>query len=113
HGPPAWRRGQEPGRGGAPARSHRHAPARGAAPALGPTGGPRRAGRGGGPRRGAAGKSLGVVALLRDLPATRQLEEQLRRSDRLAALGTLAAGLAHEIQNPLTSLLTVSAPLSR
>jgi len=30
------------------------------------------------------------------------LEEQLRRSDRLAALGTLAAGLAHEIKKPFT-----------
>src|SRR5262249_33369817 len=35
-----------------------------------------------------------------------QLESQLRRSDRLAAVGTLAAGLAHEIKNPLTSLRT-------
>ncbi|MBI3457099.1 MAG: HAMP domain-containing protein [Candidatus Rokubacteria bacterium] len=65
------------------------------------------------PLRGAEGKSLGVVAVLRDLTAVRQLEEQLRRSDRLAALGTLAAGLAHEIKNPLTSLLTFSRHLSR
>jgi PAS domain S-box-containing protein len=65
------------------------------------------------PLRGAEGKSLGVVAVLRDLTAMRQLEEQLRRSDRLAALGTLAAGLAHEIKNPLTSLLTFSRHLSR
>ena len=34
------------------------------------------------------------------------LEEQLRRSDRLAALGTLSAGLAHEIRNPLGSIKT-------
>jgi PAS domain S-box-containing protein len=65
------------------------------------------------PLRGAEGKDLGVLALLRDLTAVRQLEEQLRRSDRLAALGTLAAGLAHEIKNPLTSLLTFSRHLSR
>jgi PAS domain S-box-containing protein len=65
------------------------------------------------PLRGAEGKDLGVLALLRDLTAVRELEEQLRRSDRLAALGTLAAGLAHEIKNPLTSLLTFSRHLSR
>jgi len=65
------------------------------------------------PLRGAEGQSLGVVAILRDLTAVRQLEEQLRRSDRLAALGTLAAGLAHEIKNPLTSVLTFSRHLSR
>lgn len=34
------------------------------------------------------------------------LEEQLRRSDRLAALGQLTAGLAHEIRNPLASIKT-------
>ncbi len=65
------------------------------------------------PLRGADGRDLGVVAVLRDLTAVRQLEEQLRRSDRLAALGTLAAGLAHEIKNPLTSLLTFTRHLSR
>jgi two-component system sensor histidine kinase AtoS len=65
------------------------------------------------PLRGAEGKDLGVLALLRDLTAVRHLEEQLRRSDRLAAIGTLAAGLAHEIKNPLTSLLTFSRHLSR
>jgi len=65
------------------------------------------------PLKGGEGKDLGVVAVLRDLTPVRQLEEQMRRSDRLAALGTLAAGLAHEIKNPLTSLLTFTRHLSR
>lgn len=65
------------------------------------------------PLRGEEGKDLGVVVVLRDLSTVRQLEEQLRRSERLAALGTLAAGLAHEIKNPLTSLLIYSQQLSR
>ena len=65
------------------------------------------------PLRGAEGKALGVVAILRDVTLVRQLENDLRRSDRLAALGTLAAGLAHEIKNPLTSLLTFSKHLER
>jgi two-component system, NtrC family, nitrogen regulation sensor histidine kinase GlnL len=65
------------------------------------------------PLRGAEGQALGVVAILRDLSAVRQLEDQLRRSDRLAALGTLAAGLAHEIKNPLTSIMTFSRHVAR
>jgi PAS domain S-box-containing protein len=65
------------------------------------------------PLRGAEGKELGVVGVFRDVSAVRELEEQLRRSDRLAALGTFAAGLAHEIKNPLTSLRTFSRLLSQ
>ena len=65
------------------------------------------------PLKGSDGKDLGVVAVLRDLTHVRQLERRLRRSDRLAALGTLAAGLAHEIKNPLTSLLTFTRHLGR
>jgi PAS domain S-box-containing protein len=65
------------------------------------------------PLKGGDGKDLGVVGVFRDLTLVRQLESDLRRSDRLAALGTLAAGLAHEIKNPLTSLLTFSRHLER
>jgi PAS domain S-box-containing protein len=65
------------------------------------------------PLRGAEGQALGVVAILRDLTTVRHLEDQLRRSDRLAALGTLAAGLAHEIKNPLTSIMTFSRHVAR
>jgi PAS domain S-box-containing protein len=65
------------------------------------------------PLKGGEGKDLGVVTVFRDLTAVRHLESQLRRSDRLAALGTLAAGLAHEIKNPLTSILTFSRRLDR
>jgi two-component system sensor histidine kinase AtoS len=65
------------------------------------------------PLKGAEGKDLGVVAVLRDVTLVRDLEGQLRRSDRLAALGNLAAGLAHEIKNPLTSVLTFSRHVSR
>jgi signal transduction histidine kinase len=54
-----------------------------------------------------------VIGVFRDLTRVRQLEERLRRSDRLAAVGELAAGLAHEIKNPLTSLLTFSRRLTR
>ncbi|HEU5320775.1 MAG TPA: HAMP domain-containing protein, partial [Methylomirabilota bacterium] len=65
------------------------------------------------PLKAGEGKDLGVVGVFRDLTVLRELEHRLRRSDRLAAVGTLAAGLAHEIKNPLTSLLTFSRHLTR
>ena len=65
------------------------------------------------PLRAGEGKDLGVIAAIRDLTVVRELESRLRRSDRLAALGELAAGLAHEIKNPLTSLVTFSRHLPR
>lgn len=42
-----------------------------------------------------------VVHYLRDVTSQRRLEHQLVRSDKLASLGTLVAGIAHEINNPL------------
>jgi two-component system, NtrC family, nitrogen regulation sensor histidine kinase GlnL len=47
------------------------------------------------------GQRIGVILILRDLTNVRELERAVRQSDRLSALGTLAAGLAHEIKNPL------------
>ena len=52
----------------------------------------------------ANGEALGVVLALREQTRIRELEERLSRSDRLAALGTVAAGVAHEIRNPLAGL---------
>jgi PAS domain S-box-containing protein len=65
------------------------------------------------PLRGAEGKDLGVVAIFKDVTIVHELEAELRRSDRLAALGTLAAGLAHEIKNPLSSLQTFTRLVTR
>ncbi len=47
---------------------------------------------------------LGVVLLLRDLSDVKDLQEQVQRAERLASVGRLAAGVAHEIRNPLGSL---------
>jgi len=45
--------------------------------------------------------SIGVVAVGRDLSEHRKLEMQLLQSQKLAALGVMAGGIAHEIRNPL------------
>lgn len=55
---------------------------------------------------GQAGELLGVLVVLTDITALKRLELQIRRSDRLASLGTLSAGMAHEIKNPLVSIKT-------
>ena len=51
-----------------------------------------------------SGKTIGAVAHFRNLAPIRKLEEQVRRSQHLAALGQMAAGVAHEIRNPLNSI---------
>ena len=56
------------------------------------------------PLRDEQGNNLGMVLLLRDLREIRSMEEQLARSQHLAALGRMAAGIAHEIRNPLGTL---------
>jgi two-component system sensor histidine kinase HydH len=50
------------------------------------------------------GESIGTVLVIRDLSLIRDMEQQLERSRRMAALGTMAAGIAHEIRNPLGTL---------
>lgn len=47
---------------------------------------------------------VGQVFLFTEITAIKELQEQLRRSERLAGLGKLAAGIAHEIRNPLSSI---------
>ena len=46
----------------------------------------------------------GALIIIRDLSEIKRLEEKVRRSEKLAAVGELAAGLAHEIRNPLSSI---------
>ena len=49
-------------------------------------------------------RDLGYVYVLDDLTEIRRLEREVRMQDRLAAVGRLAAAIAHEIRNPLTSI---------
>jgi two-component system sensor histidine kinase PilS (NtrC family) len=49
-------------------------------------------------------KTRGIIAVFKDLTEAKKLEERIRATDRLAAVGQLAAGIAHEIRNPLASI---------
>jgi len=51
-------------------------------------------------------KTIGALVIFQDITQIKTLEEKLRQADRLAALGTLSAGLAHEIKNPLSAIKT-------
>ncbi len=50
------------------------------------------------------GDFVGQVLILRDLGEVRRLQSEVRRHEKLAALGGMAAGVAHEIRNPLSSI---------
>lgn len=56
------------------------------------------------PMKDAEGKVIGRVVIFQDLTPVKQMEERIRIADRLAGVGELAAGLAHEIRNPLASI---------
>jgi len=51
---------------------------------------------------------LGVLGLLRDVTEEKRQAEQLRRAQRLAAVGTLVGGVAHELNNPLSAVMGLS-----
>jgi PAS domain S-box-containing protein len=53
------------------------------------------------PRLDDAGRSQGVVAVFQDLSEIKELELQVRQTEKMASIGQLAAGLAHEVNNPM------------
>ncbi len=56
---------------------------------------------------------LGAVLVINDHTAIERLQNQVRQADRLASIGTLASGMAHEIKNPLTALKTFTQLLPK
>ncbi len=52
------------------------------------------------------GKTGGAMAMIYDLTHLKRLERHVQRADRLSSVGMLAAGMAHEIKNPLVSIKT-------
>ncbi|MGP0018888.1 MAG: PAS domain S-box protein [Candidatus Sulfotelmatobacter sp.] len=56
----------------------------------------------------AEGKTSGVIISVRDITVERKLEQQVVQSERLAAMGAMIGGVAHELNNPLTSIMGVS-----
>ncbi len=59
------------------------------------------------------GEVIGRSQIIRDISEMQQIEQQMRQSDRLATVGQLAAGVAHEIGNPLTSISSLVQLLER
>jgi PAS domain S-box-containing protein len=59
------------------------------------------------PLRNARGEVVGVSTIAHDITAEKQSEEAVRRSDKLATAGRLAASIAHEINNPLEAVVNL------
>lgn len=57
------------------------------------------------PLVGHSNEIVGVVASIRDITVAKQLEQQLMQAERLAAMGQMIDGFAHELNNPLTAIM--------
>ncbi|MGD8453154.1 MAG: PAS domain-containing protein [Phycisphaerae bacterium] len=57
------------------------------------------------PQRDAVGAVVGVISISRDITEFKETQERLLCNERLASIGTLAAGIAHEINNPVGGIL--------
>jgi two-component system NtrC family sensor kinase len=57
------------------------------------------------PWRDASGRADGLVLIMLDVTTTRRLRDQITQSEKLSSLGRMIAGVAHELNNPLTSVI--------
>lgn len=55
---------------------------------------------------GAGGTGRGALVMIHNQTQIKRLEQNVKRADRLSSIGTLAAGMAHEVKNPLVSIKT-------
>ena len=58
-------------------------------------------------------ETVGAIAVIRDITEKKRIEEEMIRVDRLASLGELSAGMAHEIRNPLAGIKTATQILAK
>jgi len=65
------------------------------------------------PLQGNRGECLGSVIILEDVTRMRHLEEQVHRTNRLAAMGEMAASIAHEVRNPLGGIELFASQLKQ
>jgi len=63
--------------------------------------------------RGEDGQFLGHLFILRDVTEIKRLQMEAQKNERLTALGNLAAGVAHEIRNPLSSIKGLATYIAR
>jgi two-component system, NtrC family, sensor histidine kinase HydH len=59
------------------------------------------------------GKLSGAVAVIHDITELKKLEDEAKKAERLSALGSLAAGVAHEVRNPLNAISITAQRLSK